>query len=168
MDLDNWIDQMAHTFTTFVFFFHQEYVFEGVITAATLVAPETELLNITKTALLLNGIFSMMKFGLANCYDGFRENIGSNGCCKNSLHQQASSILIFKPPLTSSTDIIDELPTLITAGCLGKRNQDIITETFKSAENQEAGICIAQQLTVTKPSLQTTNSIEFLEKIENF
>eukprot|EP00957_Ditylum_brightwellii_P203555 15335156-Ditylum_brightwellii.AAC.1 len=48
----------------------------------------------------------------------------------------------------------------MTAGRLSERNREIIREAFESAENQEAGLRIAQQLIVTTPEFQTTNPIK--------
>mmetsp|Transcript_6781 Transcript_6781/g.9027 ORF Transcript_6781/g.9027 Transcript_6781/m.9027 type:complete len:2086 (+) Transcript_6781:84-6341(+) len=162
--LEDRIGQMAHEFASVFSFFLPEYTPDGVLTTASLVSPEAQLLDMPKTVSLLNGLFSMIKFGLGSCYDGFGKSAGSGSCRDNGSYNRASGILKYEPSSTSSTEIINELATLMTSGRLSERNRNIIREAFENAENQESGLRIAQQLIITTPEFQTTNPTKLSEE----
>ena len=65
------IGQMAHEFTSVFSFFLPEYKPYGRIGDALLVSPEATLLDMPKIIGLMNGLTSMVKYGLSSCAAGW-------------------------------------------------------------------------------------------------
>ena len=70
------IGQMAHDFFSVFSFFLPEFKPYGRIGDAGLVAPEGTVLDMPKIVSLINGIFSLVKYGLTNCQGGFGPHSG--------------------------------------------------------------------------------------------
>ena len=65
------IGQMAHEFKSVFSFFNPDYSPSGRIDDASLVSPEATILAMPKILGLLNGMFSLVKFGLSSCDGGW-------------------------------------------------------------------------------------------------
>ncbi len=65
------IGQMAHEFTTVFSFFLPEHQPSGRVGNALLVSPEATLLDMPKIVGLMNGLNSMVKYGLSDCEGGW-------------------------------------------------------------------------------------------------
>jgi len=70
------IGQMAHAFESVFSFFLPEFKPYGRVGDATLVAPEGTVLDMPRIVGLMNGLTSLVRFGLSNCNQGF----GAVGC----------------------------------------------------------------------------------------
>lgn len=64
----NKIGMMAHAFPTVFSFYLPEYVPDNRPGEASLVSPEAQIMDMPKTIGLLNGMFSLIKYGLSNCH----------------------------------------------------------------------------------------------------
>ena len=74
--------QMAHEPLTVFSFFLPHYVpGSGPIYSASLVAPEAQLLAMSPVVSALNGLFSLTKYGLMSCMNGFGDK-PKDGCSK--------------------------------------------------------------------------------------
>jgi len=65
------IGQESHEFPTVFSFFLPEFKPAGRVGDAFLVGPEVMLVDMPKSISLLNGLFSLVKYGLSHCYNGF-------------------------------------------------------------------------------------------------
>ena len=72
--MDN-IGQMAHEFQSVFSFFEPDYRPSGRIRDASLVSPESTILAMPKILGLLNGLTSMVKYGLSGCDGGWTYDV---------------------------------------------------------------------------------------------
>lgn len=127
---------------------------------------------------LLNGMFSLIKYGLSNCNGGFGGNWKS---CVEGNYVGAQSYLSFTRPYHKGTGIskedhakavIDELSTLLTSGRLSSRSREVIRAAYLTKLSDPLGgdgaaLRLAQQLLVTTPEFQTSNTIQFNGQIRS-
>jgi len=166
-EMETRIGQFPHEYETVFSFFLPEYIPDGPISSGTLVAPESQLLDMPKNIDLINGLHSLIKYGFAECYQqdgedyGFGKwNIGS-GSCSDGSYNRATGTLAFQPSSESAADVVDELALLLTSGRLNAESRKIITEAYDEAPDTTAGLRIAMQLVTTTPEYHTTNAISF-------
>lgn len=166
IDLDYKIGMMAHSFRTVFSFMLPEYVPGGRPKDATLVSPEAMIMDMPKvgklfltyTALktrrlanliclmykivgLLNGMFSMVKYGLSTCYGGLGA-LGTN--CNEGDFSRAPARLSFSRPYNKNTttpqdqaeSVVGELSTILTSGRLSADNKKLIKDAYLSKLNQ--------------------------------
>jgi hypothetical protein len=170
VDMDNKIGMMAHSFPTVFSFYLPEYVPNGRAGAASLVSPEAQIMDMPKTVGLLNGMFSLIKYGLSNCYGGFGGNWKT---CNEGYFVGAQAYLSFSRPFNSDTTtsedhaeaVVNELATLLTSGRLSAASRKVIEGAYLAKLSDPAGgvdaaLRLAQQLIVTTPEFQTTNTVK--------
>eukprot|EP00957_Ditylum_brightwellii_P206334 15347899-Ditylum_brightwellii.AAC.1 len=88
------IGQMAHSFETVFSFFSSDHIpNNGPLHFASLTSPESAKLEMPLTIGLLNGIFSLVKYGLSDCNNGFGMNSGSGSCKDDGSHEKAIGAL---------------------------------------------------------------------------
>lgn len=112
----------------------------------------------------LNGLFSLIKFGLMECFSGFGPWIEFNDRCwleTEFTSDYSAGRLSFEPQNshTRTEEIVDELATLLTAGRLNDESRKMIKDHFESAANDGYGLRLAQQLIVSTPEFHSTNNI---------
>ena len=145
--------QMPSVFSFFLPLFQPS----GAIGEADLYSPESRVLTGPKAISLVNGIVSLIKYGLDAAYGGFgltwddkageARNIGDNtfGTGRNEYQPTSPS---------ESSDVIDELATLLTSGRLEKRKREVLKDVYEEAISRgaksEAYINV-QQLIATTP-----------------
>ncbi len=83
----NKIGQDAHTFDSVFSFFRPEFQPHGRVGDAGLVSPEALLLDMPKITGLLNGMTSIVRFGLSSCQSGF----GSQYDCRENIYKHSES-----------------------------------------------------------------------------
>jgi len=173
-ELDLKIGQMAHSFPSVFSFMLPEYSPGGRAGAATLVGPETMIMDMPKVVGLLNGMFSMVKYGLSRCHGGFGTEPAG---CKEGDFSRATAHLSFSRPYvgTSATesspadhaeDVVSELSTILTSGRLGIENKQIIKDAYidelndtAATDPSENALRLALQLILTSPEFHTTNLV---------
>jgi uncharacterized protein (DUF1501 family) len=171
-DLDVRIGQMAHSFPTVFSFFLPEYLPGGRPENATLVAPEMMIMDMPKVTGLLNGMFSLVKYGLSTCYGGFGTDWGY---CNEGDISRATAHLSFSRPYTGTTPaellahaegVVSELATIFTSGRLSDANKLIIQDAYIAELDGNAGtdpsgdaLRLATQLMLTAPEFHTTNVV---------
>lgn len=90
---------------------------------------------------LLNGMFSMVKYGLSTCYGGLGA-VGTN--CNEGDFSRASARLSFSRPYNKTTttlqdqaeSVVGELSTILTSGRLSADNKRLIKDAYISKLNQ--------------------------------
>ena len=153
------IGQMAFEFPTVFSFFLPEFRPTGRVGDASLVGPEAMLIDMPKTINLLNGMFSMVKYGLSNCHHGFSSVSNRWWGCNEGNYGEASGYLSYSPSSQTPREVVNELATLLTAGRLDESNREILVNAYESAGSAEAGLRLAQQLILTTPEFHSTNTV---------
>ena len=146
-------------------FFLSEYVpFVPSVQSAGLVAPESMVLNGDNVLDLLDSMFSVVKFGITNCYKPSLEGLrGANPfSCASTEGDTSLSMAApqYEPPSTSSVDdILDDLAVLLTAGRLTDKNRAIIkpyVQQFFDEGDVAKATRVAQQLIFASPEYHAT------------
>ena len=169
-DLYNKIGMMAHDFPSVFSFYLPEYVPDGRPGAASLVSPEAQIMDMPKTIGLLNGLFSLIKYGLGSCNGGFGR---SRYSCNEGHFSGAGGYLSFARPFFNDTTtedehaaaVVKELSTLLTSGRLSVASRQVIQTAYKErlsdpSGGTDAALRLAQQLIDTTPEFQTTNTVK--------
>ena len=118
-------------------------------------------MDMPKTIGLLNGMFSLIKYGLSNCYGGFGSNWKS---CNEGNFAGAPALLSFSrpfDPVTTKVDshaaaVVGKLSTLLTSGRLSAASRSVIETAYKEklsdpSGSADAAMQLAQHLIVTTP-----------------
>lgn len=176
-DMSDKIGMMAHSFPTVFSFYLPEYTRNGRPGDATLVSPESQFMDMPKTVGLLNGMFSLIKYGLSNCNGGFGNNWKS---CSEGNFVGANSYLSFSRPFDSNVTnpddqaeaVIGELSTLLTSGRLSPANKKVIKDAYREqllapTGGADSALRLAQQLITTAPEFHTTNAAKLSGKVRS-
>jgi len=151
-DLQTLIGEGMHDMPSVFSFFLPEYSPPGEISASSLVSPEAMLLP--HAIGTINGMVSMIKFGLSSCYGGF-----GGGFCNQSELEDAS-VLNTKGRLASTIDakaeFVDDLATILTSGRMSLSNRQVIKSLYGKTDSDEAALSLTQQLAVTSPEFHST------------
>jgi uncharacterized protein (DUF1501 family) len=159
------IGQMAHAFPSVFSFFLPEYQPSGPVTMASLVAPESQALTGPKTIDYLNGMLSLIKYGLSPCLGGFGAYKWWNpqDCSSYKPLGENKGVLgklnYFPAEGIDTVSMIDELATLLTAGRLSPSSRMFISDITAKEPNRALAVMKAQQLIVLTPEFQVTNLI---------
>lgn len=162
------IGQAPYEYDTVFSFFLPEYQPDGTtkVGQATLVAPEAVALDAPKTVELMNGMFSMVKFGLNRCYGGFNQWHGScyeDDDFSNSYAHLTHEMAWDTPEagVIHADAVISELSLILTAGRLSPTNFDIIKSAYLEklpTAGHAAAHRMAVQLILTTPEFHTTQT----------
>jgi uncharacterized protein (DUF1501 family) len=163
IDVNERIGQMAHAIPNVFSFFLPEHKPPGPVALASLAAPEGQVITGPRTINFLNGVFSLIKYGLTSCLDGFgRFQLWDfNPCEEYTLGGNNKGVLgkLNYSPATSSSasTYIDELAMLLTAGRLGTSSRQVIANVVAAEPNRTMAVMKAQQLIVLAPEFHSTN-----------
>ena len=116
-------------------FFDDDFDALGPMFGAGLVAPESQLLTAPRTIAWLNGMMSLVTFGLSNCNGGFMFYQGDGETCRHDLREVswAQSQGWLKFAATSPDDAVatlEELSLLLTSGRLNAQHSAIIQKAY--------------------------------------
>jgi uncharacterized protein (DUF1501 family) len=128
-DLQNSIGQMPHSIPNVFSFFLPDYA-SGKVKAASLYAPETEVLTTPSIVGFINGVFSLVDLGLTNCYGGFGETTTwwCDGYNDNNYDEKYSrGYLGYTPNGSTTNEVADELAMLLTGGRLNAGSRQLIS-----------------------------------------
>mmetsp|Transcript_30659 Transcript_30659/g.64787 ORF Transcript_30659/g.64787 Transcript_30659/m.64787 type:complete len:1099 (+) Transcript_30659:67-3363(+) len=159
--IDEKIGQGPYEFPTVFSFFLPEYVPDsGPNLPAKLASPESMIVTMPNTINLLNGMFSLIKYGLSDCNSGFSTYPGHSGCSDNGLYLRSYGHLFYKPT-TNATDYgkAAELALLLTAGRLNEDNLNTIVDACSSEPDDESKTRCMQQLIITTGEFHSTNHV---------
>lgn len=127
---------------------------------ANLVSPESMVSTAPNIVNILNGLFSLIKYGLSDCNDGFAKYPGYGGGCADNGHFERSIGHLFHQPTGATLDEkIDDLALLLTAGRLSNANRQTIVAECSPEPDQDSQVRCMQQLIITTGEFQTTNSV---------
>ena len=141
-------------------FFLPEYVPDsGPLLSSNLLSPESMLLTMPNTVGLLNGMFSLIKFGLSDCGEGFGSYPGYSGCTDNGKYERSFGHLFYNPDGATVGEYISDLALLLTAGRLSDDNRATIEdECSVEPDNASVTRCI-QQLIVSTGEFHSTSQV---------
>ena len=115
---------------------------------------------------LLNGMFSLVKYGLSNCNGGFGSDWAS---CKEGDFSRSTAYLSFSRPYNDRATtpeaqaeaVVNELATILTSGRLCAENKQVIKNAYiEKLPDANAALRLAQQLILTSPEFHTTNRVK--------
>jgi uncharacterized protein (DUF1501 family) len=163
IDIYKRIGQMAYAIPNVFSFFLPEHKPPGPVALASLAAPEAQVITGPRTIDFLNGVFSLIKFGLTPCLEGFGRYQwwDENVCWTYTLGGNNKGVLgkLNYSPATSSSasTYVDELAMLLTAGRLGTSSRRLITTVVAAEPNRKMAVMKAQQLIALAPEFHSTN-----------
>lgn len=161
--IDVKIGQMAHAIPNVFSFFLYEYKPAGPVAQSTLVAPEAQVITGPRTIDFMNGIFSLIKYGLSPCLGGLGAatplvSIRCQNYVAGGENNDIKGKLTYSPlNSTSPKAITNELATLLTSGRLSASSRGLIEEVIGAEPNLTLGIIKAQQLMAVTPEFHSTN-----------
>jgi len=163
IEMKDRIEQMTHDYESIFSFFRREFAPVGPVQQGNLVAPEGIRYNSPSVISLMNGLYALVKFGLAQCFEGFGPDF--KGLCNGNEGDYSSSFghLTFSPKDPNDMkNVVDELALLLTANRLDSERRSIITRVAsEEAGDNAAGLRIAQQLVLSSPEFHTTSLSRF-------
>ena len=102
--------------TVFSFFLPEYLPSGGPALAAKLTSPESLVVTTPNIVNLLNGLFSLIKYGLSDCNDGFTQYMGYGGQCKaNGLYERSIGHLTYDPEGSDDMEKARDLSLLLTS-----------------------------------------------------
>ena len=151
------IGQMVYEAPSVFNFFAPIFSPPGAFSQTGLLAPEAQVLSTITVVGIVNGLHSLVKRGLNNCWEG--PGFGSFGGC-----DYAVGYLNFVPTsdVSNGALVVDELSTLITSGRLSKASRELIAEQYNTvyaSDGAEIALRMAQQMLVTTPEFHSTNVV---------
>lgn len=151
-------------------FFSPEYMPPGAHLEASLVSPESELLNMNYIIGGQNALYSLIQEGLVSCNGGIgpvsRRGIVS-GC---GLHSAGVLGFTVSDNLFSGANVVSRLSTLLTADRLSRTSQELIESAYFNAfsfSGKSNAMQVAQALIVSTPEFHTTNKALPLDERES-
>lgn len=163
-DMDNRIGVEPFSSPTVFNFYLPEYRPAGVIGASGLVGPAVQLATTPNLVGFLNGITSLIDNGLTSCDSGFgvSNNYGGRTCVATGPHATSDGSLAYVPAEEATTsDIIDELNLLLTAGRLNQHTREMLAREYDSirtnATYAPAALRHAVKLLVSGSEFQTSS-----------
>eukprot|EP00957_Ditylum_brightwellii_P117298 8946295-Ditylum_brightwellii.AAC.1 len=109
-DMYTTIGMMAHSFPSVFGFYEPSFKSNGAPGKAGLVSPESALLDMSNSVNIMNGIFSLARYGLSECYGGFGKSATKWNFCNIGNYEPSSGTLTYHPE-----DYVSKLSTLLTA-----------------------------------------------------
>ena len=147
------IGQMAYEQDSVFSFFRPEYS-PSELVGTGLTAPESQTMSSSSIVGLLNGFYSLIKYGLNKCYGGF----GQFGDCSNPI---TSGIIPYSPSSTIvPSNMVRDLSYLLTGGRMTETRQQIIATEVSAQPNATTQYRLALQLLSSSPEFHSTNSID--------
>jgi uncharacterized protein (DUF1501 family) len=155
--MDVKVGQMAYEQTSVFSFFRPEYS-PSELSGTGLKAPESQLLSSPNIIGLLNGLYSLVKYGLNECNSGF----GAYGTCSTQ-----SGIITSLPNIFNSPEaMVRDLSYMLTAGRMTEGQQSIIVNEIAQQPNSTFAYRLALQLIASSPEFHSTSSIDALPPVE--
>ncbi|KAL7543207.1 hypothetical protein ACHAXR_012486, partial [Thalassiosira sp. AJA248-18] len=133
----------------------------GPMAPTKLVSPETSLITMPNVAKTLNGMFSLIKYGLGDCHDGLSTSPGFNVNCVDDGQYENSYGHLFYQPAANMSPIMqaEELSLLLTGGRLADDNISKIVNACSPEPDTGSQLRCMQQLVLTSGEFHSTNEV---------
>lgn len=145
------LPQMAHMAPDIFSFFLPEYSSPGRVSDGLMVSPESMLLH--QSVSMLNGMISLVKFGLSSCNGGFGYRTHN---CNLGEVSSAGYLSYQTEDMEDAGAIIDELASLMTSGRMNKESRSIMKSAYDAEHDKTQALILAQQLVLTSPDFHST------------
>ena len=153
------VGQMAYEQASVFSFFRPEYS-PSELAGTGLTAPESQTMSSTSIVGLMNGLYSLIKYGLNECNGGF----GAFGDCSNL--SPSGNITYVPSNINSPTDMVRDLSHLLTGGRMTAGKQQAITLEVATQPNATSQYQLALQLLTSSPEFHSTSSFDPLAPAE--
>eukprot|EP00956_Cyclotella_meneghiniana_P035458 scaffold115176_cov24-Cyclotella_meneghiniana.AAC.2 len=145
-------------------FFSPDYMPAGAHIESSLVAPESELLNLKYIIGSQNAYYMLLQNGLSKCSGGIGGSLTAGRNCNDNPGEPVGS-LTFVPQgdTSSSSNVISQLATILTADRLDDDSKSIIGDVYEAilaSDGEEAALKAAEVLMVSAPVFHATNKAE--------
>jgi len=158
--IDEKIGQGPYEFPTVFSYFLPEYVPDsGPNLPAKLSSPESMVVTMPNVVNLLNGMFSLIKYGLSDCSSGFSIYPGFGGCSDNGLYERSYGHLFYEPTGVDDYEMAADLALLLTAGRLSEEHLNTIVAACSTEPDQPSKTRCWQQLIITTGEFHSTNPV---------
>lgn len=131
------------SFLVFSWFLPEFVADSGPALAAQLVSPESLILTMPNAVGMLNGMFSLIKYGLSNCYNGFGTDPSIGRNCLNARnyfgfygrYARSFGRLTYVPDGATIEDWVDDLALMLTSGRLSNASRAEIVSSCSQGVN---------------------------------
>ncbi len=154
------IGQGPYEFPSVFSFFLPNYLPDaGPNLPAKLSSPESVVVTMPNTVSLLNGMFSLIKYGLSDCNDGFSLFSGYGSCLDDGSYQRSFGRLFYSAAGANDHERVDDLSELLTAGRISRDNLDKIVAACSTEPDQGSKNRCMTQLIVTTGEFHSTSTV---------
>ncbi len=155
------IGQGPYEFPSVFSFFLPNYLPDsGPNLPAKLHSPESVVVTMPNIVSLLNGMFSLIKYGLSDCNGGFSYISPGYGDCKDDgSYQRSFGRLFYNATGMDDFEIADDLSELLTAGRLSSDNLLKIVVACSTEPDQGSKKRCMTQLIVTTGEFHSTSTV---------
>jgi len=122
-------------------------------------SPESVLVTMPNIVSFLNGMFSLIKYGLSDCNGGFSLYNGYGSCVDDGSNQRSFGRLFYNATGENDFERADDLALLLTAGRLSSGNLDKIVAACSTEPDRGSKNRCMTQLIVTTGEFHSTNTI---------
>jgi len=166
-NIHNKIGQGPYEFPSVFSFFLSDYIPDsGPNLSANLASPESMVVTMPNVVNLLNGMFSLIKYGLSDCNRGFSTKPGFGNCNDDGLYQRSYGHLRYEPDGTGDYEQAANLSLLLTAGRLSEQNLNTIVHACSMTLDRKAKSRCMQQLIVTTGEFHSTSLVTKSNELE--
>jgi uncharacterized protein (DUF1501 family) len=158
-NLQDIVGQQPYEMPSVFSFFLPEHQPAGVVGEAALVCPECQILTGPKGVNLVNGILSLLKYGLDSAFGGF--GVGRNDNQERILGQStlATGQLSFSSEgFPTARNVVDGLASLLTSGRLSSEKRDLMVslyEQYRNLRGETEALINVEQLIALTPEFHT-------------
>eukprot|EP00945_MAST-04E_sp_MAST-4E-sp1_P002536 g2536.t1 len=157
--MDAKVGQASFASPTVFNFFLPEFVPPGPIHKANLVSPESQLSTTPLLIGFLNGMDSLIQYGLTNCGYGFGDFIArpSRSCnSNNKAATTADGTIQFSPSENDVDAVINQIDLLLTSGRLNQNDWSALKAVYTKESNAEDALKEALRLLILTSEFHTT------------
>jgi hypothetical protein len=122
-------------------------------------SPESVLVTMPNIVSFLNGMFSLIKYGLSDCNSGFSLYNGYGNCVDDGSYQRSFGRLFYNATGQNDYERANDLALLLTAGRLSSGNLDKIVAACTTEPDRESKNRCMTQLIVTTGEFHSTNTV---------
>ena len=124
-----------------------------------LVSPEAVVVTMPNILNLVDGMFSLIKYGLSDCNNGFSSFNGYGSCADDGTFQRSFGHLFYEPTGSNDNERASDLSLLLTAGRLSNDNLNTVVSACSTEPDQGSKNRCMTQLIVTTGEFHSTSHV---------
>jgi len=156
--MEDTIGQASHNSPSVFSFFLPEYQPNGRLADAGLVAPEAQVGTAPLVVNFLNGMSSLIEYGLTQCFSGFGARYSGCNNAANAIDNSDGS-LAYVPRSREPSEVVDELAMLLTRGQISSKTRAVVEAAYQSARISSGdgeALRVAQKLFIASADFHAT------------